>query len=117
MPTYEQDDKMERVAAKIANTIIKGESVRYGVQPFEFFNFTDVYQFICNDDELCVQLADINTGFMYAVENADLAVEYQIKMDELTLEATGLFAESVASQVYNYWQVCNSELLAELVSA
>lgn len=96
------DEKLQGLTGEIANQIKSGEPVQYGSESYEAFTIRDVHQLICNDDLLCTHLGNIELMFMEAVEDADAAVEAQILMDELTLDAIGQFAESIASRVYNY---------------
>ena len=95
--------ELEEVSSKIANSLIKGETVDFGCAPNDFYEMADVQDFLLTQDDLCARFDIIHRQFMLAVNDADKAVPAQVAMDELTMDAIGLFAQSRAEVVLAYW--------------
>jgi len=101
--TIDYADKLGEVAGKVANELINGETVDYGDAPSDFYEMADVQDFLLTKDDLCARFDIIHRQFMLAVNDADKAVPAQVAMDELTMDAIGLFAQSKAEVVLAYW--------------
>jgi len=101
--TIDYADELVEVAGKVANELINGETVDYGDAPGDLYEMADVQDFLLTKDDLCARFDIIHRQFMLAVNDADKAVPAQVAMDELTMDAIGLFAQSKAEVVLAYW--------------